>query len=275
MAGPKTCVFCGLARRLTDEHIFAAWVDAIFPEAAKEKARFTIARIGAPPRVYEGLPFEQRVPVVCGSCNSGWMNRLETAVGPVLGPIVRGDAASTEIAPPMQRTIATWATKTAFMLEHLHPANRVVPDVEYRRLYAAEQPPPYYMVFLARRASIINPDTGAANLVMSREQEINAIAYTQDVTDEEIRSSIGGGATAYRITVALGFLVFVVLGHSFPNPLNLTVTPNGEHLIRCVWPLQGRLGWPTAWPIEQVGGFEALHNAFDPATHPLRKGRPE
>jgi hypothetical protein len=203
---------------------------------------------------------------VCGDCNSGWMNRLETAAAPILGPMVR-DIAATELTPATQRTIATWAIKTAFMLEHLHSAHRIVPGAEYHRFYAMQQPPPEYTILIAHRKSVVDQMTGLPNLVTSREQEVKTVPYTADVSREEIRLSMDRGSKVYRITFALGFLVFVVLGHTFPNPMNLYLTPNGENVVRCVWPLQPNCAWPTIWPIERIGGFENLHNAFDPSKH--------
>ncbi len=267
MAKVTPCVFCGGADRgISREHVLAAWVDAIFPEAAKEKAHVVLIRPKSKLIEFDTLPFEQKVGVVCHGCNNTWMSQLETDAAPILTPMVSGAAAVMDLTKPMQQTVATWATKTAFMFEHLHPANRIVPDREYHRFFATRRPAPEYMVFLARRDSIIDPDTRAANLVTSREQEVNAVGYSPEVTREEIRASMDGGAKVYRITVALGHLVFVVLGHTFPNPMNMTMTPNGEKILRCVWPTQERSRWPTLLPIERIGGFEALHNVFDQST---------
>jgi hypothetical protein len=262
VARVKGCVFCGRSdRKITREHVFAGWVDAVFPSAAREPARTVIKRSSEASLEFESLPFEQKVAIVCAECNNNWMSALETSAGPILGPMV-GSAIPTELTPAAQRSIATWATKTALVLQYLHPANRIIPDGEYHRFYSMREPLPEHVVLLARRESFTDQATGVSNLVTSREQLVNSIPYSSANRDE-INMAMARGAVVYRVTFALGFVIFVVLGHTFPMPMDVQLSPSGEEFIRGIWPIQSRSVWPAPRPVEQMGGLEALHDLFE------------
>lgn len=52
------------------------------------------------------------------SCNTGWMESLETDARPVLGPLFLGAAPGTSrvLDPDQQAILATWTVKTALLL---------------------------------------------------------------------------------------------------------------------------------------------------------------
>jgi hypothetical protein len=262
MAGAKACVFCGCVdRKITGEHIFAAWVDKCFPEAAAVRGTsFITARNGAR-KEYQSLPFEQKVRVVCDDCNNGWMSALEIAVAPVLGPMVVSGQ-WTRLTPAIQRTLATWATKTAFILQYLHPAERTIPDSEYRQFHRAQGPVARSIVFLAHRASMVD-HTGMPLIVTASHQEIDIVAYDETVTKDDVFDAVAKGSRVYRVTFGIGHVVFVIFGHTFPKSMNLQVSPDLARIIRCCWPIQRRTAWPPPDPVEQMGGLIALHKAFE------------
>lgn len=260
MANP--CVFClRTDRPITREHIFAKWVEDLYPEAAASKSTSIIFGAGGKQTRYESFPFTQNVKVVCKTCNNEWMSALESSVGPILGPMVR-DATWIRLKPPTQRLIATWAVKTAFMLQYLHPTNRVVPDAEYSRFYIEQQPPMRYLVWLAHRASIIGP-AGVPMISASREQRIDTIQYEGGITPEWIGEMVAQGSTVWRITFTVGRVVFLIFGHTFPGSFNIQVTPDLARIIQVVWPIiKRRATWPPLDPVEKMGGLDALHAAF-------------
>ncbi len=255
-----TCAFCArTATKLTKEHIFAGWVDKLYPRAASEKALCVISRRDGSIKKYASLPFEQQVRVVCATCNNGWMNDLEGAVAPILGPMILHGRA-VRLMPQVQRTVAAWAIKTAFMIQHLRSDDRIVPDEEYHRFYADRQPSSKYQVWLAHRASVI--DQKGMALVRSREQIIDEVSYDETVAEPEIRQMVADGCQVYRMTFALGRVAFVVFGHTFPNSFRVQLSPNMAKVIRRIWPVQDRTTWPPPLCIEEMGGFDALHDAF-------------
>lgn len=87
--------------------------------------------------------------MVCPRCNNGWMSRLETAVQPILRPLVLGKHA--RLTEDEITTLATWATKTALVYEPVHPAAEgTTASTDDRRWFAHQAPLPHSGVWLAR-----------------------------------------------------------------------------------------------------------------------------
>lgn len=106
------CVFCGATGSLSTEHVVPKWV---------RKA----LQISEPVREYSGSTYVGAAETlaivfheVCVRCNSGWMESLETATRPVLGPLLLGAAPGTShpLDPGQQAIMATWAVKTSLLL---------------------------------------------------------------------------------------------------------------------------------------------------------------
>jgi hypothetical protein len=255
---PTPCVFCGRTDRpITREHIFAEWVDKLFPEAAATKSLSVLIKRDGTEKPYQAFPFEQTVRVVCDKCNNEWMSRLERAVAPVLGPMIR-DGKWIRLTPRVQQTLATWAVKTAFMLQYLHPSERSVPDSEYHDFYVAQEPLPGHMVWLGHRTNLYD-STGAPLIFAARMQEISSIRR-EGVSEQDVHGMVDMGSRVYRVTFALGGVVLLVFGHTFPTVIKVGVPVDMMRAIRCIWPLQRRSSWP---PSEKVPDVDALHNIFE------------
>ena len=106
------CVFCGATGSLSREHVIAKWV---------RKA----LQITEPVKVYSGTTYVGAAETlaivfreVCTNCNTGWMERLESAARPVLEPLLLGAAPGTSrvLDPDQQAVLATWAVKTSLLL---------------------------------------------------------------------------------------------------------------------------------------------------------------
>ena len=101
------------------------------------------------PREWEAVPFDLTKRIVCAECNGGWMSRLESDVKPLIAPAILGEQTTFDIE--QQGLVATWAVKTALMLEHTHPRGQLtMPTVAYDYLYRHRLPPPNECVFLLR-----------------------------------------------------------------------------------------------------------------------------
>ena len=94
----------------TDEHVIAKWVSrTLNPD--QERGRL----------IDKGSDFARRlvkvddtVPV-CAECNEGWLSVLENDTRPILQPMILG--ADPQLEPPEQQLLATWAYKTALLLD--------------------------------------------------------------------------------------------------------------------------------------------------------------
>jgi hypothetical protein len=97
------CVFCGTTGSLSTEHVVPKWV---------RKA----LQISEPVREFSGTTYVGTAEAlavvfheVCVSCNTGWMETLETITRPVFGPLLLGAAPDTSrmLDPDQQAILAT------------------------------------------------------------------------------------------------------------------------------------------------------------------------
>jgi hypothetical protein len=252
-------VFCGADdRRLSDEHVFADWITDVAGFRGKPVSHY-LDRYDGTVVEFRREPFQSKVKVVCEPCNNGWMSGLETRTKPVLGPMIIGQEQMLRTRD--QRLLAFWAVKTALMVEHLVvPAARVIPESAYRALYEAGQPDPRQLVLLSHRTHT-GPGT---RLVHSIKQRINHLEMTPEVADAN-RDAIGrwleAGECMYRITFAVGAVVFLVFGHTFPIRVGVGIPAVGP-VVR-IWTVSGRFTWPSTPSVESIGGLDALHQSFD------------
>jgi hypothetical protein len=155
------CLFCGSgAGRPSTEHVLPKWARDAFDmppgvtlyagertdEPARRKVRET---------KHVNVTLRGRV---CRECNNGFLSRLEAAAKPLLRPMMLA-----ELPTPItldadgQRTLATWAVKTALLLElawrqHYPDARPVLgyeaSDTEFAWLWRKNEPPPGAFVWI-------------------------------------------------------------------------------------------------------------------------------
>jgi hypothetical protein len=106
------CVFCGATGSLSTEHVVPKWVRKALQISEPVKEYSGSTYVGAAETL--AIVFHE----VCVRCNSGWMESLETATRPVLGPLLLGAAPGTSrlLDSDQQTIIATWAVKTSLLL---------------------------------------------------------------------------------------------------------------------------------------------------------------
>ena len=111
----RTCIFCG-GSPVTNEHAWPDWLLEFVRNANPDTERTVYARVdGRMVRHWTTEKPEQKVKVVCGSCNHGWMSRLEDAAKPLLVPMFKGEQVSFDLK--QQLILATWAVKTGMVFE--------------------------------------------------------------------------------------------------------------------------------------------------------------
>ena len=140
------CVMCDGPGPLTDEHVISKNVRKQLPllSAVTE----TFAGITSKPRNVLHLVLKK---AVCAKCNGGWMSDLEDDVVAAIG-FQFANAVTTRIDPSQQERIATWAIKTALLIE-MHTSARgkgtYVPIDNVRWLAEHHTPPPRARVWMA------------------------------------------------------------------------------------------------------------------------------
>jgi hypothetical protein len=92
----------------------------VLPDGNRWTSRVQVGTVAGAVEVSTGEPYEEvdscsmTVRVVCSTCNSGWMSRLEGEVRPALTPLLVAD--SVEVEPISASVIARWCVKTALVL---------------------------------------------------------------------------------------------------------------------------------------------------------------
>ena len=209
--------------------------------------------------------FSQEVNAVCASCNNGWMNDMEQAVQPFLGSMLRS-AALTRLHPSRQSALASWAVKTAFMFQQIHPRDPVIPPSEYARFYAAKRPPVGYVVWLGHRAVTLDQGVELEAFVLSRQAPITRVNVRDQDRLVSIKDEIAKGRSVFRSAFAIGRVAFAVFGHNFTGGgFELGIVQRGSRVDPAcwIWPIQGRGWWPPPDSIEKIGGFDGWYKAFD------------
>ena len=226
---PRRCIFCR-GKPVTKEHVFGSWLSPLFPRPLGKRMYMDMTtpiedtRIRHP-RLYP-LRLDLQVKKVCKSCNGGWMASLEDSVRDIIPAIHNGTKHS--ITPKEQAVLASWASKTAVVIQYMDP-NPIVPEYRRKWLYNHHTPPPDTSVWIARYngASIASGQT--ADLFFHTEPK--PLSFPQ------------GQAVWFHV----GSLIFVVLSIYIKNvairpqfPIGLAI-----HLFP-IWPQRVQnLSWPS------------------------------
>jgi hypothetical protein len=123
------CPFCN-GDTETDEHVFPNWISKLL------SARGGLVDKSSPygPRRLRKI---DRTTPSCASCNHEWLSVLENDTSQILAPMVRGEGRRLE--PAEQKLLATWALKTAMMLD-LTSGNPTVPAGFFHMLRQRREP---------------------------------------------------------------------------------------------------------------------------------------
>jgi hypothetical protein len=239
-AAVRTCIFCARPGKLTNEHVLPFWLG----NAGGTGTMAYLRERGGPD--YEpwqharmGKPRDLQAKAPCASCNNGWMNDMDRALG-ILGPqLVRGKRV--RLTKGKQAALATWAAKFALMQQRLYPKDSrfVIPDEDYARFYAERQPSELMLVW----AGYMEPPGKHGGPVMSfGEHTLNEESH-----DAGLLAALGLpaklAAKGYSGTFRLGHLVIGIhrLGCAELHPFH--VPPPSQQWTQ-IWPARGTRSWP-------------------------------
>ena len=228
---PRTCVFCG-APADSQEQVWPKWSA---PLLADDELLPHFHQI-----VQEGRPDEERryakgassltVGVVCEGCNNGWMSDLESRAKPYLEPMLRGHGRA--LHETGIRTLATWALKTAMMVEHMHGAKRhLIPAQEYAHLFHHGRPSERARIWMASYAGSQAVAVGSMWGLDAETSETGPREWEPD----------RGARDIWGATILFGPIVFHVFGTTI-LPLLEGLEVNAPHTRR-IWPSTGDFTW--------------------------------
>lgn len=266
---PGRCIFCD-GRPLSKEHVFGDWLRDIFPRDAGTTHTDGVINWGAGgltsaeatviTRKRQGHAGTRKVRVVCKTCNNGWMSLLEERTKPLLKPLIAGQDAVLDANA--QKTLATWAAKTAITAEHLKPRPGMIRPNECRWIKDNLAPPEGCHVWVAAY------DGHAWRELTIYQQRANL----------DITAINGPTLEPHYIkatTFGLGNLLFLILSTSWDKAWRQFVDYDTVGL-RHIWPITRK---PIQWPppfvlsdseatmISNILNWWDTESVFDPRTY--------
>ncbi len=163
----KPCLFCGSTGTPSREHVIAQWLR----EALQIQSRVEEYRGEEFVTTWDTLAVV--LSQVCVTCNTGWMNKLEQRVRPILEPLLLGAKSGTSIVfdPSEQATLGTWAVKTSLLLTYKkfrsQPHGWIPKDnLDWLYLHGqSDRPPPGARVWMAGLQTTDRPSSLQAALL--------------------------------------------------------------------------------------------------------------
>jgi hypothetical protein len=242
--GRRACIFCERQPpdiKITGEHVFADWLREVFPRDDKTTHTQGIiewpltGRPGAPPSIKlcpkQGHSGSRKISVVCDECNERWMsNQVEKAAKPILVPMITGRAGVLSLT--MQRTLATWAAKTAMTGEQINKGKAVIQQFQRTWLKDHLEPPEGWIIWAA-------PYSGA---------KWRELGLFQHGGKRELSPVDDGTAVEH----CLG-LTFIGMGHLLLQVFHTSRVGywdgmlNARHVVRIWPPVGGAIQWPSPY----------------------------
>lgn len=256
----RVCVFCEAVVPLEREHVFPNWLKNLFSNVQPDFEHHTYSRswIATPittgVRREQGYLFSRKKKVVCKGCNHGWMKDLEDAANPLLKRMFRGDAF--DLDPAESTTLAAWAWKTAYVVEHLNHQTMTTQAWQRHAFYASRVPPQHSRVWLTHHAD--NEWTVRAQHLFVGRREMNA-PPAESVRDTKLDTMCFGN---------VAFFVSCTAHHAPFEPSG--VLPRG---IAELWPRAGTTSWPLPVTVH-VNEWEAVDQRLADWVSPSRRGSP-
>jgi hypothetical protein len=246
----RTCLFCG-GNPSTKEDAWPLWLMKRFPSPST--ARVFAERRGGPISVWSITKPKLTVKWLCGSCNNGWMSRLECEAKPIIESIL--DERLNAIDASTQLTLAVWAVKTVMVLEALDPDRQWFYTAEEREQMRLSCSIPH-------RTSVW----------------IAKCVNHKDIYSAAKNHSTDDGARAFSVTMAFGFLALQVETvkppESIPAYANVTYEVSDgpwDQILVPVWPVsQAARSWPAKQGVNGDLGLNALTERLTPSISPAK-----
>ena len=252
-SGILVCVFCGSFGPLTDEDVVPRWLPKLLGLTGRPAVMTTESLGKSATVVRRDQRMKLTLRAVCRRCNNTWMSVLESRFKGICGPAIVGRK-SMVLAPPEQRLVATWAVKTALLME-----------LAYRFLGEHAYAPPSNLAYLyARRGQ--KPPPGADTRVWIgalgpgwRDVWHQASAFIPAGDEAQPSDRVGW----YLATVAVGHVVLHVFGRDIQPDVSGRASAARNHPawslpdqwtqhLLPVWPvISDHVHWPPPRVIPQ------------------------
>jgi hypothetical protein len=233
-------VWCG-GTPVTAEHVWPQWIAKYVPEAKIRAEHYVVIEAeGQEQAVHfrgERVPFTTEAKCVCKPCNEGWMAEMEHTAEHELHAMIEGRPQT--LHEWRQALAATWAFKTAMMVEQAHTSDRAISSELYQPFHRYLTPPPFSQVWIGRYEGQSPHFYGRAQLRFELSTPAGIL--------------IPNDLTAYGAVLQAGALVFRLFGHLVKDgPVSV---PTGE-IARSLIPIRptiARAEWPPEFAVNDLG----------------------
>lgn len=245
------CAFCGQDQKLRREHVWPDWLVREVPaDDLRHRRLRALFTVGASPDRLEirdegPAAAPERVKVVCQTeCNGGWMSRLESAVKPVMLPLIHDQR--THLSDADQRLLAFWTAKTMMMVEYTDPGSRTTTVAQRRFLYEHREDktlPPQFWVWVGRYDPEGEPlvrfyfHTSAAGVPLPGKKSPDAASL----------AAMNVAPNIEQTTFLIGHLLLVIFSNSV-GAGDLASDMLGVNFYR-IWPTAYATDWPLTNPL--------------------------
>lgn len=124
----RACWWCGVGGPLTREHVVPSWMAKVLHGEGTMEHSYAEPGEVEPARTWSKVSPDFKARVVCETCNSGWMEALETACRRRVGGMVAGVPRS--LSRVDCQVLGRWAAKTGYLFQALEPAGHRVVSME-------------------------------------------------------------------------------------------------------------------------------------------------
>jgi hypothetical protein len=208
------CAFCGGVDS-TDEHVFPKWVSEELNKLAPMEMTTDYGK-----QSVRSLEMTTRI---CATCNNGWLSVLENDVRTVLAPLIGGRERTLSVDE--QRRLATWAAKTALMLD-LASGAPVIPSGFYYEFRQLRTPLRSQVVWLGAYL-------GNKKAVSAEHRGLHI-----GIGEDELPNGFVTTFSVFRV-------VFQVFGYFTVDSASMNDTRLLNAALAPIWPPQGEeLDWP-------------------------------
>ncbi|HEX3359524.1 MAG TPA: hypothetical protein VHS74_00895 [Solirubrobacterales bacterium] len=129
------CIFCGVDRKISREHLWPDWARKLLESDSQTSAPLVphvIAGSDGHFRQWEAPVFSATLKEVCRVCNNGWMSDVEELTKDLVVPMLRDE--EVRLGKEEQLCVAIWGYMKVLTLERVRAPTWVLPVASYRGL---------------------------------------------------------------------------------------------------------------------------------------------
>lgn len=238
------CLFCQKTS-LTKEHVFPKWLREHYPNET------VINEFTSTKKQWITQPFDHQAKVVCKDCNEGWMSELEVKFRPIFNEMIALE--KLELSDLKQSIISFWAQKTVLMLNQATPGSIKITSESYKEIYESRLPTNRIIVNVGWRMR--HGQDKKDPIASFSIKQIPSVNVKPDIY-QEVKNQANSGGFVWKAVLAIGPLIFELMGHNMNVIMEITCNTKVMQTIR---PYKNNLIWPLEWPIEAEGGLDAIH----------------